>query len=245
MEKDINTKNTPPKAVKPRTEEDRRKRRLAWICGILALLNLIALALLILLPFNCKGTHHNNDDRDTVVIDSTIYVSDTSRVVEEEEEDIEDVREIVDSIGGNNDGFMQFTITWNKNGRDIVDLDAHAIEPTGHIFFEQHNKNKGQRPTRSGGELDIDMQRPREKGAENITWPSANQLADGKYEFYIDNYTDDPFSECTAMLRVGNKSFLYKVGHFSKRTPVKIAVVTIKNHQVEDIKHFQQPISEE
>ncbi len=255
MEKNIENKNIPPKAVTPRTEEERRKRRQAWMCGILAFLNLIALALLILLPFNCKGSHHhhNDDDTDTtVVIDSTIHVRDTTRVVEEEEDVSDEMDREVGDRGGDVDAFMRFTIMWNENGRDIVDLDAHAEEPSGaHIYF--HSYRYPQR-TRCGGQLDVDMQSPRTKGVENISWPSANQLMDGDYEFGIHNFDNGRFGECNVKLIVGNKSFIYKVGHFNNSHPrsetiypddIKpIAVVTIKNHQVENIRHIQRPVSE-
>ncbi len=231
-----NTNNT-PKPVKTMTEKERRKRRLTWMCVILGVLNLIALALLIMLPYNCKGTYHHGENDTTVVVDSIIHVRDS---VSEEVSDEMD-RE-VDNRGGDTDAFMRFTIMWNENGRDLVDLDAHAREPGGsHIYFDSYRRP---RRTRCGGQLDVDMQSPRGKGIENIAWPNANQLADGDYEFAIDNYNDRQFGVCNVKLKVGDKSFIYKVEHFRKSSPVEIAVVTIKNHQVQNIKHHQQPISE-
>ncbi len=88
------------------------------------------------------------------------------------------------------------------------------------------------------------MQSPRGRGVENIVWPSANQLADGDYEFAIDNYNNRQFGVCVAKLKVGDKSFLYKVQHFRKSDPVEIAVVTIKDHQVKNIKQIQRPVSQ-
>ena len=218
------------------TEKQRRKRRLTWMCVVLAVLNLIALALLILLPYNYQGTYHNDRDTDTIVIVDTVVVRDSTRNVSDE------IDEAVEDEGGDTDAFMRFSIVWNENGRDLVDLDAHAQEPSGtHIFFDSY---RAPRRTRCGGQLDVDMQSPRGKGVENIVWPSANQLADGNYEFAIDNYNNRPFGVCIAKLKVGDKSFLYKVGHFSKSDPVEIAVVTIKNHQVDNIRHIQRPTSE-
>lgn len=225
-----------PKPVKTMTEKERRKRRMAWMCGILGVLNLIALALLILLPYNCKGTYYPSGNDTTVVIDSIIHVRGDHEQVSDEMD-----RE-VDSRGGDTDAFMRFTIMWNENGRDLVDLDAHAREPNGTlIYFDSYR-----RPRRSscGGQLDVDMQSPRGKGIENIAWPNANQLIDGDYEFAIDNYNDRQFGVCNVKLKVGDKSFIYKVGHFRKSSPVEIAIVTIKNHRVENIKHIQRPISE-
>ncbi len=245
------TKNT-PKPVKPTTDEKRRKRRLAWMCGVLGLLNLIALALLILLPYNCTGTYDRGGNDTTVVNDTTII---ERRITHEEpsEEVSDEIDEAVEEEGGDTDAFMRFTIMWNENGRDIVDLDAHAEEPTGaHIYFQKY---RAPRRTRCGGQLDVDMQSPRDRGVENIAWPSANQLADGDYEFGIHNYNNGRFGECSAKLKVGNKSFIYKVGYFKSSHSTRenidardikpIAVVTIKDHQVKDIKHIQQPVGGE
>lgn len=250
---DNNTaKNKPPKAakpVKPTTEEQKRKRQLAWICGILAFLNLVALALLILLPYNCKGTdRHHHDDNDSISRNDTIHEEDTT-VVDEEK-----VEEIVRNDDGAR-GFMEFSIVWNTNGRDIVDLDAHAEEPNGeHIYFRNHCSSNHQPPTRCGGILDIDKQDPPGEAAEHIVWPSAERLDDGDYEFGINNFDNRRFGECVAMLKVGDKRFLYRVGYFENRHPrsetvypedIKpIVVVTIKNHQVENIRHIVQPEEE-
>ena len=245
---DNNTSNK-PKAVKPMTTEERRKRRLAWMCGVLGVLNLIALALLILLPYNCTGTYDRDGNDTTVVKDTTII----ERVITHEdpsEEASDEIDEAVEEEGGDTDAFMRFTIMWNENGRDIVDLDAHAEEPSGaHIYFQKY---RAPRRTRCGGQLDVDMQSPRDRGVENIVWPNASQLDDGDYEFGIHNYNNGRFGNCTAKLKVGNKSFIYKVGYFKSSHSTRnnidprdlkpIAVVTIKNHQVKDIKHIQQPV---
>ena len=235
--------NNRPKPVKPMTEEQRRKRRLRWMCAVLAVLNLIALALLILLPYNCTGIYNHGNKDTLVVIDSVIHVHEHDTVPAEQPSEMSDeIDEAVEGGGGDTDAFMRFSIMWNENGRDLVDLDAHAMEPNGsHIYFDTYRRP---RRTRCGGQLDVDMQSPRSRGVENIVWPSADQLDDGEYEFVIDNYNNRQFSVCNVKLKVGDKSFIYKVGHFGKRNPVEVAVVTIKNHQVENIRHIQRPVSE-
>ncbi len=233
MEKNKKANNKPPKPVKTMTEEQRRKHRLAWMCAVLALLNLIALALLILLPYNCRGTYDHRDT-DTIVIVDTVVVRDSTHNASE------NIDRRVEENEGDTTAFMRFSIMWNENGRDLVDLDAHAIEPDGtHIYFDSY---RAPRRTDCDGQLDVDMQRPRRTGVENIVWPKAEKLIDGDYEFVIDNYDNKHFGVCIAKLKVGDKSFLYKVQHFSKSDPVEIAIVTIKNHQVENIRHKQQPV---
>ncbi len=240
--------NNRPKPVTPLSEEQRRKRRQAWQCGILAVLNLIALALLLMLPYNCTGTYGRDGTDTTVVTDTTII----ERRITSEQDSVpveEDIDQAVEDEGGDTDAFMRFTIVWNQNGRDIVDLDAHAEEPDGtHIYFQSY---RAPRRTRCGGQLDVDMQSPRGRGVENIVWPSASQLKDGDYELGIHNYNNGRFGECDVKLKVGDKSFIYKVGYFKSnntssrnidpRDIKPIAVVTIKNHQVENIRHLQQP----
>lgn len=234
--------NNTPKLVKPSTNEQNRKRRQAWMCGILAVLNLIALALLIMLPYNCTGTYDRGGNDTIVVTDTTIHERRITNEDEQASEASDDIDEAVEDEGGDTDAFMRFSIVWNENGRDLVDLDAHAIEPNGtHIYFDSY---RAPRRTRCGGQLDVDMQSPRGRGVENIVWPSANQLADGDYEFAIDNYNNRQFGVCVAKLKVGDKSFLYKVQHFRKSDPVEIAVVTIKDHQVKNIKQIQRPVSQ-
>lgn len=212
-------------------ETEREKRRHIWWIIVLGILNLIALLLLFLLPYNCTGCSR------TVVVHDTVRVGDDEHEPISEEEDID---KAVEEEGGDVNAFMRFSIMWNTNGRDIVDLDAHALEPSGaHIYFDKYCAPD---KTRCGGQLDIDMRDPRRTGVENIVWPSASLLDDGEYQFLIHNYDDQRFSECDVKLIVGNKSFVYKVGHFRESNPVLIAIVTIKDHQVQNIDHKVAPI---
>ena len=90
---------------------------------------------------------------------------------------------------------FRFSIMWNYDARSKVDLDAHAVEPSGtEICFSSH---KGS-PTDIGGMLDVDMIRPEEKGVENIFWPSLNKLADGEYRLFVRNYD--------------GRTYLYEIG---------------------------------
>lgn len=96
------------------------------------------------------------------------------------------MKENVKNAGGKVDGVLRFSIQWNDVGADIIDLDAHCIEPRGnHISYG--NKNN----YRTSGNLDVDIRSPyQDKAAvENITWSKLHQMDDGVYKFYVHNYS--------------------------------------------------------
>jgi hypothetical protein len=96
------------------------------------------------------------------------------------------MKERVKAAGGDVDGVLRYSIQWNDEGDNNDDLDAHCIEPNkNHIFFE----NKGRRH-RSSGMLDVDIVNPGRKVAvENITWSNENQMSEGLYDMYVNNYS--------------------------------------------------------
>ena len=102
--------NNTPKPVKPSTNEQNRKRRQAWMCGILAVLNLIALALLIMLPYNCTGTYDRGGNDTIVVTDTTIHERRITNEDEQVSEASDDIDEAVEDEGGDTDAFMRFSI---------------------------------------------------------------------------------------------------------------------------------------
>jgi hypothetical protein len=80
-------------------------------------------------------------------------------------------------------GDVQIALIWNN----LNDLDLHCVDPSGEeIYF-------GHRRSRSGGELDVDMnaswQHMSQQPVENIYWP-ANGAPMGKYQVYVDHYAD-------------------------------------------------------
>lgn len=96
------------------------------------------------------------------------------------------MKENVKSAGGKVDGVLRFSIQWNENDYNNDDFDAHCIEPNGnHIYF---SNKKNQYTT---GELDIDIMNPEKNSVavENITWSNKNKMIEGKYKFYVNNYT--------------------------------------------------------
>lgn len=231
-------------------EAKARKRRLAWACAGVALLDLILLLLLLWLPNNCSGRlwggGHGGDliaGRTDTVVEKVIVRHDTIHVRDSvtTNEPNDSIDDAVEDAGGNVGGYMRFSIIWNQNHRSLVDLDAHAKEPTGQeIAFNSH---KSPSHTRAGGTLDVDMIRPTRTGVENIYWENAESLPDGNYRFFIVNYDGGRNHDCEAKLKVGNRTFLYRVPSIHKGSPATIATVTIRNHQMENIEQSRYLIN--
>ncbi len=143
-----------------------------------------------------------------------------------------EIKEAVKAAGGFVDAFFRFSIMWNEDGRSIVDLDAHAIEPNGtEIYYASY---KGYKTPLCGGMLDVDMIAPRHTGVENIFWDEPNRIKDGAYRFFIKNYDGGRNSGAKAEIAYGDEVFTYVVDHEIMR-PVDIATVHIKNGAIDHI----------
>lgn len=148
------------------------------------------------------------------------------------------IKEEVKKAGGVVDSPFRFSIMWNEDGRDLVDLDAHCIERDliGRKGYEIYYGNRSNRSPK-GGRLDVDMINPRSKGVENIFYQGLN---DGIYEFTIVNFNGNSHKNCKAEICIEGETYTYFVNRMiSYKETVSIAAVTIRNGQVEDIKHSQ------
>jgi hypothetical protein len=142
-----------------------------------------------------------------------------------------EIKEAVKAAGGFVNAPFRFSIMWNEDGRSIVDLDAHAMEPYGcEIYFGSYKGHK----TPIGGMLDIDMIRPRGTGVENIFWTDPDRIEDGAYKFWIVNYDGGHNNGAKAEIAYGDEVFTYVVDHEIMR-PVDIATVHIKNGAIDHI----------
>ena len=214
----------------PTNNNNDKKRRLALACAAVGLIDLLLLALLLFLPYDCAGHETvEEESRPEVVEHDTVWVQQQN----------DSIDQAVEQEGGNVDGFMRFSITWNQDGHDRVDLDAHAVEPGGAEIYWQSYKKPRKSPC--GGQLDIDKIRPSRIGVENIYWDDASTLRDGTYRFFIDNYDGGRNRRCDVKLKVGAQSFIYEVSNVKEGHPCEIAKVTIKDHQVVNIQHSQTP----
>ena len=142
-----------------------------------------------------------------------------------------EIKEAVKAAGGFVDAFFRFSIMWNEDGRSIVDLDAHAMEPYGcEIYFGSYKGHK----TPIGGMLDIDMIAPRETGVENIFWTDPERIKDGAYKFWIVNFDGCHNNGAKAEIAFGDEVFSYIVDH-EIIGRVDIATVHIKNGAIDHI----------
>ncbi len=143
------------------------------------------------------------------------------------------IKEAVFTAGGKIDGVLRFSIMWNKEGKDILDFDAHAVEPTGtHIYFRNYKGTK----TPLSGMLDVDMVRPAKMGVENIVWSDLSKMRDGEYQMIIHNYDSGRNNGFEAEIEFEGEVFHYsKTGNVQGQ--VGIAIVTLKNGKF-TIKHL-------
>lgn len=93
----------------------------------------------------------------------------------------------VKNAGGKVDGVLRFSIQWNDVDRDLNDLDAHCVEPSGNriYFSNKHNYN-------TGGKLDVDIVNPIDGtiAVENITWGNIEIMQSGKYMFLVNQFNN-------------------------------------------------------
>lgn len=99
-------------------------------------------------------------------------------------------KQLVKAFGGNIDAVLRFSIKWNEDGTDNVDLDAHCNTPSTEIYYRNKTDH------RTGGVLDVDIIDPRRdvKGedktaVENITWADKSKMLPGTYRFFTNQYS--------------------------------------------------------
>ena len=141
------------------------------------------------------------------------------------------MKELVKAAGGNVTGDVRFSIQWNESGQDSQnDLDVHCTCPEGHIYYG--NKL---------GKLDVDIRVPGNKTAvENITWSSISNMPNGKYSFYVNNFSGKNTKGFRAQIEILGDIIEYD---FNKSVVgnIKVADLTILNGKVTAIHHYQTP----
>ena len=144
----------------------------------------------------------------------------------------------VKEFGGNVEGVLRFSIKWNESGKDNVDLDAHCKLPSGHIYYGDKMDH------RSGGCLDVDIQRPSSQvpgndktAVENITWQNKSKMPIGDYAFYVNQYCGNLSDGFRAEIEFDGNiySFDYPKG-IRQGQNVNVAIVTLDKNGTFTIK---------
>jgi hypothetical protein len=117
---------------------------------------------------------------------------------------------------GAKSGDVQATLIWSN----INDLDLHCIEPSGEEIFFAHRRS------RTGGELDVDMNAGRPytmQPVENIYWPKG-KAPHGKYKVFVKHYSNHGGKDPTAYkvnILVGGRRQEYS-GSISRTDPKRL-----------------------
>lgn len=216
---------------------------LKWLLLLLALL-LLSWLFSWLFP-GCNGNKWNYWHNNVVVTDSVQYHIDEStgdvqyqRAASEQNTDYifpQDtaidrfgIREEVQERGGNTNAYLRFSIMWNQHGGDIVDLDAHAIQPDQEEIFYQSHMNH---PTSMSGVLDVDDIRPQGIGVENIIWTDPQKMDDGTYTLFIRNYDGGRNHGAKAEVAFNGHTWYYTIDEpIRKGKDIPIAQIKIINN---------------
>ena len=139
------------------------------------------------------------------------------------------IKEEVKKVGGVVDSYLRFSLMWNENGKSIVDLDAHCIEPDRNVIYYGNKRGRY-------GVLDIDMIRPSKVGIENIYFHERD-LKPGTYEFKVHNYDEGKFDVFKCEIAIGDDVYSYSHDYplDHKQT---IAKVTLNKDLTYSIEHF-------
>lgn len=145
------------------------------------------------------------------------------------------IAQTVKSFGGCVDAPLRFSIMWNEhNEAETCDLDAHAYTPANeHIYYGSWQNRKS---TKTKGMLDLDTITPGKKVAvENIFWDDLNNLVNGEYKFYINNFNSGNNRGAQAEIFANGETYHYVIP--SKIIGnVDIATVVVKDHEIVEVK---------
>jgi hypothetical protein len=121
------------------------------------------------------------------------------------------IKEKVKKAGGNVNARMRVSLSWFN----LDDLDIHVHEPDGNHIYYGNKENR----------LDVDMNiyNPVRDAVENVSWN--NNLMDGTYKVYVNNYTKREASNHGFVLEV---EFEGAISQFAYDRPVSGDVRALK-----------------
>lgn len=128
------------------------------------------------------------------------------------------VKQRVKQAGGNVDGDFRCSLSWFNTD----DLDLHCIEPSGREIYYGNKKSA------NGGGLDVDMNFCNlvTNPVENITFPDRNKMVEGKYKFFVENFTKRNSSDVGFEVEMEFDGQIYHFGYEKAvATSKKITVV--------------------
>jgi len=102
------------------------------------------------------------------------------------------IKEAVKTAGGNIDGVLRASMIWNESGSDSSDLDVWCKQSTNQFigYNTGFRKDSSNLFSNCGGQLDLDNTNPKGKLAvENIYFRSINEMKDGVYSFYVNQFS--------------------------------------------------------
>lgn len=139
------------------------------------------------------------------------------------------MKERVKSAGGKVDGDLRFSIQWNEDGKDNCDLDAHCKEANGFEIY--YGSAKKPRFSTTNGQLDVDIIDPAGAIAvENITWADRTTMNDGKYLFYVHQYSGSVKNGFRAEIEFDGQIYSFEYNKSMRHGEnVQVAEVTLKN----------------
>lgn len=144
------------------------------------------------------------------------------------------MKERVKAAGGDVTGDLRFSIQWNENGKDDVDLDAHCYTAAKtEIFFGRKTDIK------THGCLDVDITHPNyqiqgadKTAVENITWGDRCLMPDGIYTMFVHQYRGTLNYGFRAEIEFDGQIYSFDYSdRLRQGNTVKVAEVALKNGQ--------------
>lgn len=138
---------------------------------------------------------------------------------------------------GAKEGVLCFTLGWNFKTFNPNDFDAYCYGPDGlRIYYGAKHDDH------TGGELDIDIQRPvpGKPAIEHITWTNKERMTPGVYQFFVVNYINrGGKTGFRAELEFDGKRYTYKYDKELKTDEVvRVADVTLHKDGTFSIKEY-------
>jgi hypothetical protein len=150
------------------------------------------------------------------------------------------IKEAVKTAGGNIDGILRFSITWNYDTTDNSDLDAWCKQPDGIKigYSSPYRKDRMNIFTKLNGQLDLDIVRPNGKLAvENIYFIDKKHLINGEYLFWVNQFAARNSKGFKAEIECDGQIYFYQYDN-ALSTNEKIHVASINyNNGIFQINH--------